>query len=48
MLSVGHEDKRRLISKGAIFAAIRQDLLPAKMLWKDPSEKVQYILGAGE
>lgn len=48
VLSVGHEDKRNLISRGAIFAAIRRDLFPSKVLWKDPSEKVQNILGARE
>lgn len=48
VLSVGHEDKRNLISRGAIFAAIRRDLFPSKVLWKDPSGKVPNILGARE
>lgn len=48
VLSVGHEDKRNSISRGAIFAAIRRDLFPSKVLRKDPSEKVQNILGARE
>lgn len=30
VLSVGHEDKRTLISRGPICAAIRRDLLPSK------------------
>lgn len=47
VLSVDHEDKRDLISRGAIFTAIRQDLLPSKVARSNRKIYLRnlYVLG---